>query len=74
MQIRLKSGRLVRRRFTSSPFGGKVSTDAETQDDRDWNSFISDQRELRDDPFFDPMRFNDGTSITDWQKNARNGL
>lgn len=73
IQVRLKDGRLVRRRYLSSPFETKVMTDAETQDDRDWNAYVDEQRELRDDPFFDPLTFDGHGSVTDWMRNARTG-
>jgi hypothetical protein len=74
LQIRLKSGRLVQRRFLSSPFADHVQTDAETTDERDWNAYIDQQRELRDDPTFDGLTFSDGSrGVTDWMRNARKG-
>lgn len=73
LQIRLKSGGFVRRRYLSSPFGGSIQTDAETQDDRDWNSYVDEQRELLNDPFFDPLTFGGQGSVTDWMRNARAG-
>lgn len=73
LQMRLKSGRLVKRKYESSPFGGSVKTDVETQDERDWNSYVADQRELRDDPEYDPIRFDDGSGASSLSPRARGG-
>lgn len=67
-----KEGRVIIRRFESSPFKGSVKTDAQTEDERDWNAFISEKREQLNDPTWDPVQFSDGTSITDWTNNAFN--
>lgn len=64
MQYRLQNGRLMVRKFMSDPFGGKVVTDAETQDERDWSAYITEQRERMDDPDWDPIVFDDdGTPV-----------
>ncbi len=75
LQIRLKRGDLVKRRFNSNPFAAEVKTDAISEDERDWNAYIDEQRELRDDPFFDGLQFDDGSGgVTDWMNNVRKGL
>lgn len=56
LRHRTASGRLIVRKFMSNPYAGSVRTDAETQDERDWNSFIAEQRELRHDPTFNPIQ------------------
>lgn len=72
LQVRLKNGMMVQRRFQSSPFAAEVKTDAISEDERDWNAYIDEQRELRDDPTFDGLAFDDGsTGVTDWMRNAR---
>jgi hypothetical protein len=74
LQIRLKAGGLVQRRYLSSPFKADIKTDAVTADERDWNAYIAEQRELRDDPTFDGLMFDDGSrGVTDWMNNARRG-
>lgn len=62
------------RQFQSSPYGGEVQTDAESQDERDWNSFISEKREQLDDPTYDPIQFEDGSSTTDWVNDQKKGV
>lgn len=74
LQIRLKNGQLMVRQFQSSPYGGEVQTDAESQDERDWNSFISEKREQLDDPTYDPIQFEDGSSTTDWVNDQKKGV
>lgn len=71
MQYRLKNGKLVQRHFPSNPYGGKVITDTQTQDERDWHSFIDEKRQEYDDPNWDPIRFDDGSSATDWERKFR---
>lgn len=71
MQYRLKNGKLVQRYFPSNPYGGKVITDTQTQDERDWHSFIDEKRQEYDDPNWDPIRFDDGSSATDWERKFR---
>ena len=66
LQYRLKSGKLVIRKFESNPFVSKVITDAETADERDWREFVTEQRERFNDPNFDPITLQDGTSTMDW--------
>ena len=56
LQIRHKSGRIIQRRFESNPFKANVQTDAETQDERDWNQFLNEKREILDDPTWNPIQ------------------
>ena len=50
---------LIIRRFQSNPFGGKVTTDAESQDEKDWNQYVAEKREELNDPHWDPIRIYD---------------
>lgn len=74
LQIRVKSGRLIRRRFATNPFAGSVKVDQETKDERDWGTWIREKREQLDDPTFDPVTFADGSSTFDWMQKARTGV
>lgn len=56
LRHRTRTGRLIIREFASSPYGGSVQTDAETQDERDWNQWIAEKREQRHDPTFNPVQ------------------
>lgn len=73
LQWRTQKGKFIVRRFATSPFEGKVQTDAESSDDRQWNQFVGEQREYLNDPGWDAITFNDGSSVTDWMSNARKG-
>ncbi|HJS83543.1 MAG TPA: hypothetical protein VJ742_11990 [Nitrososphaera sp.] len=64
---------MVIKKFLSDPFAGKVHTDAESQDERDWNSFINEKREQLDDPDWDPIKFTDGTASSTWLDSWRRG-
>jgi hypothetical protein len=70
----VKSGRLIRRRFATNPFKGKVTTEKITQDESEWNSWIKEKREQLDDPSFDPVTFANGQSTYDWMQRARTGV
>lgn len=54
-----KEGRLIVRRYQSSPFTNNIMTDAETEDERDWNAYVREKREQFDDPTYDPVRIVD---------------
>lgn len=56
------------RRFESNPFQSNVKTDAETEDERDWNAFVNEKREQLQDATWDPVRFIGGKSTTDWTR------
>ena len=68
LRYRLRTGKLVMRRFESSPFEATVKTDAVSEYEADWNRFIQQKREELDDPGWDPIRFLDGMSTFDWNK------
>jgi len=40
----------------SNPFKGEVKTDAVSQDENDWNSYLYERREQLNDPGFNPVR------------------
>lgn len=71
LQFRLQDGRMVKRRFNSNPFAGKVITDAETEDERDWNSFLAEKREKLNNEHWDPIQFTDGSSTDSWLRKNR---
>lgn len=73
LTYRTKWGKWIVRRFLTNPFKGKVTTDAETQDERDWNSYITEQRQIRGDESWDPVQFTDGSSTTDWARDWKRG-
>lgn len=73
LRHRTQDGRLIIKQFLTNPFKGKVKTDAESQDERDWNQWIAERREALNDEFYDPVQFDDGSSTTDWTAQARQG-
>lgn len=66
LRHRLQSGKLITKKFMSNPYGGRVLTDAVSQDEQDWNQFIHEKREQLNDENWDPIQFNDGTSVSAW--------
>lgn len=73
LQYRANDGRLLKKRFLSSPFASNIVTDAETKDEQEWKQYIAESRERLDDETWDPVRFTDGTSTHDWARRARVG-
>lgn len=71
LQYRLQNGQMIGRQFNSDPFAGQVVTDAESRDEKDWRQYVDEQREKLDDPTFDPVQFNDGSSTLDFIDRAR---
>lgn len=66
LRHRLQNGKLIMRKFQSNPFAGTVKTDATTEYESDWNSWLLERREQYDDPNWDPIQFLDGSSTFDW--------
>ncbi len=73
LRHKLQDGRMMVRKFLTNPFAGKVVTDAVTEDERDWNQYITEKREQLGDEHFDPLRFDDGQSTWDWMNRWRQG-
>jgi len=71
LQYRLKNGRLILKHFYSDPFAGQVMTDTETADEMQWRQYVTEQREKMNDPTFDPVQFDDGTSTLDYIDEAK---
>jgi hypothetical protein len=69
-----KEGKVIVRKYLRSPFVTEVKTDAVTADEQDWNHYIDEQRELRNDEFWDPVQFTDGTSTTDYYRRNNRGV
>lgn len=61
-----KQDRLIIRKYETNPFKSEVKTDAVTPDEEDWNRYLGEQRELRNDEHWDPVKFNDGSGTTDY--------
>ena len=59
LQIVTKKGMMVQRKFLSDPYKGKVTTDAESEDEADWNQYVAEKREQLDDPSFNPIQITD---------------
>ena len=66
-----QEGRLVQVRMQSDPFAAVVKYDNISQDEADWNSYLADTREKLDDPNWDPVQFDDGTSTDAWNRKHR---
>lgn len=71
LQYRTRQGLMVKRRFLTNPFAGKVTTDAETQDERDWNQYVAEKREALNDETWDPIQFTHGGSTSQWLQDRR---
>jgi len=57
LQYRLKNGKMVKNKLPNDPFQESVDTNQETEDERDWESYLQDKREQLNDPEWDPIQF-----------------
>jgi hypothetical protein len=57
LRWKTKQGRLIITKFKSNPYKGEVKYDKKTEDERDWDSFVSDTREKLNDPNWNPISF-----------------
>lgn len=73
LQLRTKDGRLIKTKFPHNPYKGKVTTDPKTTDEEDWERYLYEMRSKLDDPTWDPIQFEDGSSVTDWTERQRRG-
>lgn len=73
MRHMTQEGRLIVRDFPGNPYGNKVVQDLESQDERDWKEYLQTMREYYNDPYWDPIKFSDGASTTDWTQDNREG-
>jgi hypothetical protein len=65
-----KKDYLVIRRFESNPFAATVTTDAKSEDERDWDAFITEKREAMNDELYDPITFTNGQGASEWARKA----
>jgi hypothetical protein len=73
LQVRTQKGQLVQAKMPSDPFAGVVKHDPRTQDESDWQAYLDQQRERLNDPYWDPVAFEDGSSTNDWTEQQRGG-
>lgn len=73
LQYRTKVGRLVVTKLPNNPFKQTMKFDSITQDEKEWEQYVDEERERLNDPGFDPVRFNNGQSTLDWTRRARSG-
>lgn len=66
LQLVNKEGKMYQVRLPNNPFKGKVTHEKKTQDEQDYESYLKEERERRDNPTWDPVMFEDGTSTQDW--------
>jgi len=73
LQYRTKMGRLVVTKLPSNPFKKTMAFDKISQDEKEWEQYVDEERERLNDPGFDPVRFTNGKSTLDWARRARSG-
>lgn len=73
MQYRTSKGNLLQIRFPRDPFKGEIKREGQTEDERDWESYLNEQRERFDDEHWDPVQFYDDSSASDWYQGYRRG-
>jgi hypothetical protein len=55
LRWRTQEGRIIMTKFKSNPFKGQVKYEQKSEDERDWDSYVSDMREKMDDPTWNPI-------------------
>lgn len=55
LRWRTKEGRLIMTNFKTNPFKGQVKYEKKSEDERDWDSYVSDMREKMNDPDWNPI-------------------
>lgn len=73
LQYRLPTGQMILSKFFHDPFEGGVTTDIETEDEKQWREYVMQGRERFDDPTWDPVMFNDGTSTLNYLDRMKRG-
>jgi hypothetical protein len=71
LQWKTSEGQLVQVRYKTSPFAGKVKYEGESQDESDWKSYLNQMREIQNNPTWDPVQFDDGSSTDEWVRKSR---
>lgn len=58
IQLRLKSGKLLQAPINRDPFGGETTSapTKKSRDERDWESYLEEEREKRNDPNWNPVQ------------------
>lgn len=57
LRYRTKQGVLVEGPLPGNPFEGSMISEPNSEDERDWERYVDEQRERFDDPYFDPIHF-----------------
>lgn len=68
LRYRAQNGRQLLARLSGNPFAGKVVSTPMDSDERDWEAYLTEVREKRDEPDWDPIQFYDGTSVDRYLK------
>ena len=55
LRWRTQQGQLIISRLKQNPYKGEIKREENTQDQRDWDSYIRDMSEKFDDPHFNPI-------------------
>lgn len=55
LRWRTQQGRVIITKFKTNPFKGEVRYQKKSQDERDWDSYVSDMREKMNDPNWNPI-------------------
>lgn len=58
LRWRTRKGQLIISRYPTNPFEGKLKEIQETQDMRDWKSYLQEYREKMENPYVSPISAN----------------
>lgn len=73
LRWKTQKGQKIVTKYPGNPFAGKVQSEKETRDEREYESYLKGQRERLGDPHWDPVQFTDGVSTDQWMDKYRRG-
>ena len=56
-----KQGHVITKKYPDNPFQGDIKVHTESEDERDWKRYLTEQREKLDDPNWDPIDIYDSS-------------
>jgi len=56
LQWKPKNGKLIQTRYRVNPYGGKIIREEKTEDERDWESYVTDLQNRFEDPNYNPIQ------------------
>ncbi len=73
LQLVTRKGQFIQAPYPHNPFKGKIEHEKITEDERDFEQYLQQERERRDDPHWDPVQWEQGGSTHSWTQQANRG-